>query len=64
MPYKAREALAQLRRAGFVIKAGSHVVVRHADRPQTCIAMHSGDVPSGALRRNQVGMMEEEFRKW
>ena len=31
MPYKAREVLAKLQRAGFVIKrqSGSHVVLRH-----------------------------------
>ena len=43
MPYKAREVLAKLQRAGFVIKrqSGSHVVLRHADGRQTYVAMHS-----------------------
>ena len=40
MPFKAREVLAKLQRAGFVVKrlAGSHVVLRHADDRQTYAA--------------------------
>ena len=51
MPYKAREALAKLQRAGFVIKrqSGSHVVLRHADGRQTYVAMHPGDIPTGTF---------------
>ena len=66
MPYKAREALAKLQRAGFVIRrqSGSHVVLRHADGRQTYVAMHPGDIPSGTLRSilRQSGLTEEEFR--
>lgn len=66
MPYKAREVLAKLQRADFIIKrqAGSHVVLRHADGRQTYVAMHSGDVPTGTFRAilKQTGLTEEEFR--
>ena len=66
MPHKAREALAKLQRAGFVIKrqSGSHVVLRHADGRQTYVAMHPGDVPSGTFRSilKQAGLTEEQFR--
>ncbi|HWX20607.1 MAG TPA: type II toxin-antitoxin system HicA family toxin [Candidatus Binatia bacterium] len=67
MPYKAREALAKLQRAGFAIKrqSGSHVVLRHADGRQTYVAMHPGDVPNGTFRSilKQANLTEEEFRK-
>lgn len=67
MPYKAREVLAKLQRAGFVIKrqSGSHVVLRHADGRQTYVAMHSGDIPSGTFRAilRQAQLAEEGFRK-
>jgi len=65
MPYKAREAPAKLRRAGFVIKrqSGSHVVLRHADGRQTQVAVHPGDIPSGTFRSilKQAGFTEEQF---
>jgi predicted RNA binding protein YcfA (HicA-like mRNA interferase family) len=43
MPYKAREVLAKLQRAGFVIRrqSGSHIVLRHSDGRQTYVAMHA-----------------------
>lgn len=67
MPFKAREVLAKLQRAGFVIKrqSGSHVVLRHADGRQTYVAMHPGDIPTGTFRAmlKQAGLSEEEFRK-
>src|SRR5262245_20818137 len=67
MPYKAREALAKLQRAGFVIKrqSGSHVVLRHADGRQTDVAMHPGDIPTGTFKAmlRQAGLTDEEFRK-
>ena len=67
MPYKAREALAKLQRAGFVIKrqSGSHVVLRHADGRQTYVAMHPGDIPSGTFRSilKQDGLTEDQFCK-
>jgi predicted RNA binding protein YcfA (HicA-like mRNA interferase family) len=66
MPYKAREVLAKLQRAGFVVKrqSGSHVVLRHVDGRQTYVAMHPGDVPSGTFRAilRQAGFKEEDFR--
>ena len=67
MPYKAREVLGKLQRAGFVIKrqSGSHVVLRHADGRQTYVAMHPGDVPTGTFRAilKQANLNEEDFRK-
>jgi len=66
MPYKAREVLTKLQRAGFGIKrqSGSHVVLRHPDGRQTYVAMHPGDIPSGTFRSilKQSGLTEEEFR--
>jgi predicted RNA binding protein YcfA (HicA-like mRNA interferase family) len=66
MPYKAREVLAKLQRAGFVIKrqSGSHVVLRHADGRQTYVAMHPGDIPSGTFRAilRQAELGEDRFR--
>ena len=67
MPYKAREVLARLQRAGFVIRrqSGSHVVLRHADGRQTYVAMHTKDVPAGTFRSilKQAGLTEDEFRE-
>lgn len=67
MPWKARETLAKLQRAGFVIKrqSGSHVVLRHADGRQTYVAVHPGDIPSGTFRSilKQASLTEQEFRE-
>ena len=67
MPCKAREVLARLQRAGFVIRrqSGSHVVLRHADGRQTYVAMHTKDVPAGTFRSilKQAGLTEDEFRE-
>ncbi len=66
MPYKAREVLGKLQRAGFVIKrqSGSHVVLRHPDGRQTYVAMPTGDVPMGTFRAilKQSGLTEDDFR--
>jgi predicted RNA binding protein YcfA (HicA-like mRNA interferase family) len=66
MPYKAREALADLQRAGFVVRrqSGSHVVLRHPDGRQTYVAMNPGDILTGTLRAmlKQANLSEEEFR--
>jgi predicted RNA binding protein YcfA (HicA-like mRNA interferase family) len=66
MPYKAREVLARLQRAGFQVRrqSGSHVVLRHPDGRQTYVAMHSGDVPPGTFRSilKQAGLTEEQFK--
>jgi predicted RNA binding protein YcfA (HicA-like mRNA interferase family) len=66
MPYKAREILARLQRAGFIIRrqSGSHVVLRHPDGRQTYVAMHTADVPTGTFRAilKQSGLTEEEFK--
>ncbi len=66
MPYKAREVLGKLQRAGFMVRrqSGSHVVLRHPDGRQTYVAMHPGDIPSGTFRSilRQAGLTEIEFR--
>ncbi len=66
MPYKAREVLAKLQRAGFAIKrqSGPHVVLRHSDGRQKYVAMHSGFIPSGTFRSilKQAGLNEAQFR--
>jgi predicted RNA binding protein YcfA (HicA-like mRNA interferase family) len=66
MPYKAREVLARLQRAGFVVKrqSGSHVVLRHSDGRQTYVAVHTTDVPTGTFRSilKKARLTEEEFR--
>jgi predicted RNA binding protein YcfA (HicA-like mRNA interferase family) len=66
MPYKAKDVLRRLQRAGFEVRrqSGSHVVLRHADGRQTYVAMHSRDVPNGTFRAilKQAGLSEEEFR--
>jgi predicted RNA binding protein YcfA (HicA-like mRNA interferase family) len=65
MPYKAREVLAKLHRAGFESKrqSGSHVVLRHPDGRQTYVAVHTGDVPAGTLRSilKQAGLTMTDF---
>ncbi len=66
MPYKAREVLARLKRAGFVVKrqSGSHAVLRHADGRQTYVAVRTDDVPTGTFRSilKQARLTEEQFR--
>jgi predicted RNA binding protein YcfA (HicA-like mRNA interferase family) len=66
MPYKAKETLAKLLRAGFLIKrqSGSHVVLRHEDGRQTYVAIHTKDIPDGTLKAilKQAEMSIEEFK--
>ena len=66
MPFKAKEVLRRLQRAGFEVRrqSGSHVVLRHADGRQTYVAMHTRDVPSGTFRSilKQAGLTEDAFR--
>ena len=66
MPYKAREILVRLQRAGFVVRrqSGSHTVLRHPDGRQTYVVLHTTDLPAGTFRAilKQAGLTEEEFR--
>lgn len=65
MPFTAKEVLRRLQRAGFEVRRqiGSPVVLRHADGRQTCVPMHSGDVPSGNLPPDpEAGLTEDAFR--
>ena len=67
MPYKSREALSKLQRAGFAVRrqSGSHIVLRHPDGRQTYVAMHPGDIPTGTLRAmlKQANLTEVEFKQ-
>ncbi len=67
MPYKAREILSKLKKAGFAEKrqSGSHVIMRHPDGRQTYVAMHPGDIPTGTFRNilKQAQLSEEEFQQ-
>jgi predicted RNA binding protein YcfA (HicA-like mRNA interferase family) len=66
MPYKPREVLSKLQRAGFKVKrqSGSHAVLRHPDGRQTYVAMHTKDLPEGTLRSilKQAGVAFEAFK--
>jgi predicted RNA binding protein YcfA (HicA-like mRNA interferase family) len=66
MPYKAKEVLQKLKRAGFEERrqSDSHLVLRHEDGRQTYLPMHTGDVPTGTFRSilKEAGLTEEEFR--
>ena len=67
MPFKSREVLQKLQRAGFDIRrqSGSHIVLRHSDGRQTYVPFHTKDVPEGTLRSilKQACLTIEEFRK-
>ena len=66
MPYSAKEVLRKLQKAGFSIKrqSGSHVVLRHPDKRQTYVSMHTKEVPLGTFKKilKQSGLTEEDFR--
>ena len=65
MPYKARELLSKLKKAGFAEKrqSGSHNIMRHPDGRQTYVAMYPGDIPVGTFRKilKQAPLSEEEL---
>ena len=67
MPFKSKDVLRRLQRAGFEIRrqSGSHVVLRDEKGRQTYVPMHSKELPSGTFRAilKQAGLSEEEFRK-
>ncbi|HEY3876947.1 MAG TPA: type II toxin-antitoxin system HicA family toxin [Candidatus Kapabacteria bacterium] len=68
MPYKSREVVAKLLRAGFEKhrqQGTSHCLLRHPNGRRTLVAMHSGDVPNDTFRKilKQSGLTLEEFRK-
>jgi len=66
MPFKAKEVLRKLGRAGFEVRrqSGSHIVLRHTDGRQTYVSMHTGDVPAGTFKSilRQAGLTEDQFR--
>ncbi|PYI45711.1 MAG: hypothetical protein DMF11_10965 [Verrucomicrobia bacterium] len=58
VPYKAREVLARLQRAGFVIKrqSGSHVDLRHPEWPaDLCGHAHRGRSEGDLPQHSQAG---------
>ncbi|MBI2386630.1 MAG: type II toxin-antitoxin system HicA family toxin [Elusimicrobia bacterium] len=65
---RAREALAALRRAGFVLdhQTGSHAILYKPGHPNPItLPMHAGDVKPGTLRRiiRDAGLTIDEFRR-
>jgi predicted RNA binding protein YcfA (HicA-like mRNA interferase family) len=66
MPFKAREVLTKLQRAGFEVKrqSESHAVLRHPDGRQTYVSIHTGDVPIGTLQSilKQASLTLAEFK--
>lgn len=66
----ARQVLAALRRAGFVVDrvVGSHHVLAHPDDPRRAVTVPfhgSKDLKAGTLRSiiRQAGLTVEEFRE-
>lgn len=66
MPYKAREIVARLQRAGFrgIRQTGSHLCPRHGDGRLTFVPMHRADVPTGTFHKilKQAQLTEDQFR--
>jgi len=65
---RAREALAALRKAGFVLdhQTGSHAILYKPGHPNPItLPMHSGDLKPGTLRRiiKDAGLTVDEFRR-
>ena len=67
MPYKPREVVSKLGRAGFFVKRqnGSHMMLKHQDGRTVIVAMHTRDVPTGTFHSilEQADISQEEFRK-
>ncbi len=67
MPYKAREVLAALQRAGFVVREAIGIArrLRYSDGRQTYVAMHTKDVPVGTFQSilEQTGLTKAEFKR-
>ena len=65
---KPRQAVAALRRLGFVEhhQKGSHLYLWHPQfRRMTCVPQHPGDLKMGTLRAiiKQAGIPEAQFRE-
>ena len=67
MPFKSKDVLRRLQRAGFEVQrqSGSHVVLRHRDGRQTYVPMHTRELPTGTFRAilKQAGLEEDDFRR-
>ena len=61
----SRQLVAALKKAGYQEKdqSGSHLILKHPDRPMVIVAIHARDVNRGTLIRiiRQAGFTEEEF---
>jgi predicted RNA binding protein YcfA (HicA-like mRNA interferase family) len=66
MPFKAKEVLRRLQRAGFEVRrqSGSHVVLRHNKWPANLCADAHWNVPTGTFQAilKQAGLSEDQFR--
>ncbi|MDE2142475.1 MAG: type II toxin-antitoxin system HicA family toxin [Elusimicrobia bacterium] len=65
---RARQVLAALRRAGFLLhhQTGSHAILYKSGHPYPItVPVHPGDLKSGTLRRiiHDAGLTVEEFRR-
>ncbi|MFI5347794.1 MAG: type II toxin-antitoxin system HicA family toxin [Elusimicrobiota bacterium] len=65
---RAREVLAALRRAGFLLhhQTGSHAILYKQGHPNpVTVPVHPGDLKPGTLRRiiQGAGLTIEEFRR-
>ncbi len=66
---RGREAVAALRRAGFVVRRvkGSHYFLRHPDGRSTVVPVHAGETLGPGLLSQilrDVEMAREEFKQW
>lgn len=65
---KPRDVARLLGRHGFIeepTKATAHRVYRHPDGRKTTVSWHSGDLPTGTLRKiiGQMGLTVAEFNE-
>ncbi|MEE9278420.1 MAG: type II toxin-antitoxin system HicA family toxin [Dehalococcoidia bacterium] len=61
--------LRALQRGGWYVsrQSGSHVILRHPDRPgRAIVPRHRGTLKVGTLARilEQAGVSAEQFRRW
>ena len=66
MPYKPREVVKKLKRAGFreIRQTGSHLHLLHADGRRTLVAMHKKTLTKGTFGEilQQAELTREQFR--
>ena len=61
----AKQLLRFLRKQGYSEQrqTGSHIILKHADRPMLVVPFHRGDLPRGLFLRilKDAGFSEREF---